>query len=198
MVSSARRSARSYTKNCRARRDESSQHALILGRHMRNRLGACIVTQDRCQFRVWAPNVRRVELELDQRAHFEPMIPEGDGYFALTVDGVRPGTAYPYRLDGERLRPDPASRLQSDGVHGPSRVVDLAHDWRDSDWRGVPLSQYVVYELHVGTFSAQGTFAGVVPELARLKALGVTAIEIMPVAQFPGARNWGYDGVFPF
>jgi maltooligosyltrehalose trehalohydrolase len=165
---------------------------------MRDRLGASIITQDRCQFRVWAPNARKVELELDQRALFEPMTPEGDGYFTLTANGVRSGTAYRFRLDGERLRPDPASRLQSDGVHGPSRVVDLAYDWRDAGWRGVPLSHYVVYELHVGTFSAQGTFAGVVPELARLKALGVTAIEIMPVAQFPGARNWGYDGVFPF
>jgi maltooligosyltrehalose trehalohydrolase len=164
---------------------------------MRNRLGASILSHDECEFRVWAPNARRVELELDQRGHFEPMSAEGDGYFALSAS-ARAGSAYRFRLDGERERPDPASRLQSDGVHGPSRVVDLSYDWQDAAWRGVPLWQYAIYELHVGTFSAKGTFAGVVPELARLKELGITALEIMPVAQFPGGRNWGYDGVFPF
>jgi maltooligosyltrehalose trehalohydrolase len=164
---------------------------------MRNRLGASIVTDERCEFRVWAPNARRVELELDPQGRFEPMSPEGEGYFT-TRASARAGTAYRFRLDGERERPDPASRLQSDGVHGPSRVVDLSHDWQDSGFRGIPLWQYVIYELHVGTFSSKGTFAGVVPDLERLRTLGITAIEIMPVAQFPGARNWGYDGVFPF
>jgi maltooligosyltrehalose trehalohydrolase len=103
-----------------------------------------------------------------------------------------------FRLDGEVERPDPAAKLQSNGVHGPSRVVDLAFDWQDVAWRGVPLHSHVIYELHVGTFSRAGTFAAVVPELGRLKKLGVTAIELMPVAQFPGGRNWGYDGVYPF
>jgi maltooligosyltrehalose trehalohydrolase len=164
---------------------------------MRRRLGANILTPDRCEFRVWAPNAGKVELELDQRGRYEVMSAESDGYFALSV-GARAGTAYRFRLDGRDDRPDPASRLQSDGVHGPSRVVDLAYDWTDAAWRGVPLWQYVIYELHVGTFSGKGTFAGIVPELARLRDLGVTAVEIMPVAQFPGGRNWGYDGVFPF
>jgi len=126
------------------------------------------------------------------------MRPEGDGYHAAILKNIEPGAPYMFRLDGELDRPDPAARLQGDGVHAPSRVVDLGYDWQDVGWRGVPRHAYVIYELHVGTFSRAGTFAGIVPELRRLKELGVTAIELMPVAQFPGTRNWGYDGVYPF
>ena len=162
------------------------------------RLGATPLPDRRCTFRVWAPRARRVEIELDAGARVESLAPERGGYHAVTLAGVEPGQAYMFRIDGGPPRPDPASRLQSDGVHGPSRVVDLAFDFRDAGFRSVPLAKYVIYELHVGTFSRAGTFAAVAGELSRLKDLGVTAIEIMPVAQFPGARNWGYDGVYPY
>jgi maltooligosyltrehalose trehalohydrolase len=165
---------------------------------MKQRLGSIVLPNQNTGFRVWAPNAREVELQLSDTGRTEPMQAEEGGYFAASVNGVGPGTPYLYRLNRELARPDPVSRLQSEGVHGPSRVVDLAFDWKDAAWGGVPLWKYVIYELHVGTFSRAGNFAGILPELERLRALGVTAIEIMPVAQFPGTRNWGYDGVYPY
>ena len=126
------------------------------------------------------------------------MRPTERGYFELEVDDVGAGARYLYRLDDAVERPDPASQLQPDGVHGPSEVADPAFSWSDAGWSGLPLSAYIIYELHVGTFSREGTFAGVEAQLPRLEALGVTAIELMPICQFPGARNWGYDGVYPF
>ena len=112
---------------------------------------------------------------------------------------MEPGTLYRLLLDGEREFADPASRHQPQGVDGPSAVVDVGSLAMDAaGWSGRPLSQYVIYELHVGTFSSESTFDGVVPYLDDLRELGVTAVELMPVAQFPGRRNWGYDGVFPF
>jgi maltooligosyltrehalose trehalohydrolase len=166
--------------------------------HSSGRLGATPLPDRSCSFRVWAPEARRVEVDFGGTGRVEAMAPEGDGCHAVTLRGVEPGAAYMFRVDGGPPRPDPASRLQNDGVHGPSRVVDLAYDFRDQAYRGVPLDRYVIYELHVGTFSRAGTFAGVAADLERLRELGVTAIEIMPVAQFPGSRNWGYDGVYPF
>jgi maltooligosyltrehalose trehalohydrolase len=165
----------------------------------KSRLGATPVPDGRCTFQVWAPQARRVEVRLVDSGRIEPLLASGDGHFAATLSQVEPGAAYLYRLDGDKERPDPASRDQRNGVHGPSRVCDLgSYQWRDHRWRGVPLRDYVIYELHVGTFSRGGTFDAVMPELERLRRLGVTALEIMPVAQFPGARNWGYDGVYPF
>jgi maltooligosyltrehalose trehalohydrolase len=120
------------------------------------------------------------------------------GYHQAIVEGVAPGSLYFYRLNGQKEYPDPASHLQPRGVHGPSQVVDSNFPWEDRDWFGLPLKEYVIYELHVGTFSTEGTFDGVIPHLDELKNLGITAIELMPVAQFPGNRNWGYDGVYPF
>ncbi len=114
------------------------------------------------------------------------------------VDDVSSGTLYRFLLNGEKQRPDPASRYQPQGVHGPSQIVDDRFEWNVSNWRGLPLEKYVIYELHVGTFTPEGTFDAIIPRLAKLKELGVTAIELMPVAQFPGERNWGYDGVYPF
>ena len=121
------------------------------------------------------------------------------GYHRTTVRNVAPGSRYFYRLDGAQEKPDPGSRFQPEGVHGPSAVVDLNQfHWTDASWRGLPLEKTVFYEVHVGTFSPEGTFTAVIPHLDRLAELGVNTIELMPIAQFPGSRNWGYDGVYPF
>jgi maltooligosyltrehalose trehalohydrolase len=121
------------------------------------------------------------------------------GYFRAVVDGVDPRGRYLYRLDGEETRPDPASRFQPDGVHGASQVVDsAAFRWTDQSWKGVALRDTVFYELHVGTYTHEGTLTALIPHLDRLADLGMTTVELMPLAQFPGGRNWGYDGVFPF
>ena len=120
------------------------------------------------------------------------------GYFTAAVEEIAPGARYLYCLDGRSKRPDPASRFQPEGVHGPSEVVDSDFAWTDHGWPGIPLEQYVLYELHVGTFTLQSTFDAMIPRISELRDLGITAIELMPVAQFPGRRNWGYDGVYPF
>jgi maltooligosyltrehalose trehalohydrolase len=122
----------------------------------------------------------------------------GRGYYRAAVEGVVPGGRYFYRLDGGPDRPDPASRCQADGVHGPSEVIDCHFPWTDAGWGGLPLEDYLIYETHIGTFTPEGTFDAAIRRLDELKELGVTAFEVMPVAQFPGARNWGYDGVFPY
>lgn len=127
-----------------------------------------------------------------------PMTTDGSGYHWLALENVEPGAEYFYRLDGGLERPDPASRVQPRGVHGPSAVADPAYQWKDGGWKGLPQERAVIYELHTGTFSPEGTFAGIIPRLDALKDLGVTVIALMPVAQFPGRRNWGYDGVYPF
>jgi maltooligosyltrehalose trehalohydrolase len=126
------------------------------------------------------------------------MTPEESGYHTVRVDGLGEGTRYFYRLPGKRLRPDPVSRFQPLGVHGPSEVVDPeAFDWEDHFWKGMAPEKMILYEIHVGTFTAAGTFEAVIPLLDYLQEeLGVTALELMPVAQFPGERNWGYDGTF--
>ena len=104
-----------------------------------------------------------------------------------------------YLIDGNKERPDPVSRWQPDGVHGPSRVVDPdAFHWNDAGWKGIALEDYVIYELHIGTFTPGGTFESAIEKLDHLRETGITAVEIMPVAQFPGARGWGYDGVLPY
>lgn len=162
-------------------------------------LGACYQGSNRCAFRVWAPTTELVELHLtgpDQR--FLPLSKHADGYHRARLEEIAPGTDYQYRLDGQLERPDPASRWQPHGVHGPSRVFDPEFAWTDSSWVGLPLRNYVLYELHVGAYAAEGTFDAILPHLHQLKELGITALELMPVAQFPGTRNWGYDGVYPF
>ena len=149
-------------------------------------------------FRVWAPSVTSVEVELvDAGALKMPL--QRDGEYFQGVVPAAPGDRYWYWLDGGVRRPDPASRSQPDGVHGPSQVVDpTCYKWNDKEWCGIPLEQYIFYELHVGTFTPAGTFDGVIARLDYLVELGITALELMPVAQFPGERNWGYDGTFPF
>ncbi|MGQ0713944.1 MAG: malto-oligosyltrehalose trehalohydrolase [Gemmatimonadaceae bacterium] len=147
-------------------------------------------------FSLWAPNATKgVAVRLEEGQTY-PLEPRDGGVYEATVRDAHGGTDYRYVLDGGRVVPDPVSRFQPQGVHGPSRVVDpAAYRWRDAAWRGIEMRDAVIYELHVGTFSDEGTFAGVIPHLSGLRDLGITAIEIMPVAEFPGARNWGYDGV---
>jgi maltooligosyltrehalose trehalohydrolase len=162
------------------------------------RPGAWPLGEDRTDFRVWAPLANSVAVEILDRRERVPLHETVDGAFA-GVARCGPGSRYVYVLDGDVVRADPASRWQPEGVHGPSRVVDLGdHDWNDDSFGPVPLSDAVLYELHVGTFTKGGTFASAVASLDDLVALGITAVEVMPIAQFPGARNWGYDGVFPF
>ena len=159
------------------------------------RPGAWAGEGDGTAFQVWAPFAERVELDLgDGRVPLEGL---GDGWHGRVCEAVA-GTRYGYVLDGGDPLPDPASGWQPDGVHGRSAVAPVQHPWTDREWRGMPLEQLVLYELHVGTFTAEGTFDAAVPRLAELAELGVTAIELMPVAEFPGGRNWGYDGVFPY
>ena len=152
-------------------------------------------------FRVWAPASHSVEVVIErpdsQSAHRLTRSP--DGTFSIVLPEVTAGDRYRYRLDHDRVLPDPASRWQPEGVHGPSQVVDpQSFQWTDGQWTGVDLADAVFYELHVGTFSPEGTFAGATARLPALAALGVTIVELMPVADFPGARNWGYDGVALF
>ncbi|TVP71426.1 MAG: malto-oligosyltrehalose trehalohydrolase [Leptolyngbya sp. LCM1.Bin17] len=163
-------------------------------------IGAILQADQRCRFGLWGPELQSVELQLlSPQTVTVPLEPGDRGFWSVTVDGVAPGTQYRYRLNGDVAYPDPASQSQPEGVHGPSAVVDhSAYGWGDQDWGNIPLPDYVIYELHVGTFTPEGSFEAAIARLPDLKALGITAIEIMPVAQFPGQRNWGYDGVFPY
>lgn len=165
-------------------------------------LGASWKADGTCTFLVWAPRAKGVEARiLGPTERTIEMQALERGYFFASADAVRSGCLYRYYLkyeDDEKERPDPASRFQPKGVHGPSEIVDSRFDWSDESWRGIALQNYVVYELHIGTFTPEGTFDAAISRLQDLKELGITAIEIMPVAQFPGARNWGYDGVYPF
>ena len=145
-------------------------------------------------FKVWAPGQERVELLAGGRRH--PMTPTQRGWWEAEGVAAEPGMRYGYSLDGGDVRPDPRSPSQPDGVFGLSEVVDhAAHAWGDAGWRGLPLAGSVLYELHVGTFSPQGTFDGVIERLPHLVELGIDLVELMPVAEFDGARGWGYDGV---
>lgn len=163
-------------------------------------LGARRLTDGRVSFRVWAARHERVDLELvEPQKRCIPMRKCERGYFEAVLEDVAPSSLYRYVLEGELTRPDPASRFQPRGVHGPSQLVETGSMvWTDQDWKGLPLADYIIYELHVGTFTERGTFDAVIPHLDELKQLGITAVELMPVAQFPGSRNWGYDGVYPF
>jgi maltooligosyltrehalose trehalohydrolase len=164
--------------------------------------GATVLKDGSVRFSVWAPNARRVAVHIltGEAAGEHELAKVGEsGVHEGVVRNVAAGADYKYVLfsrDGRCEFPDPVSRWQPEGVHGPSRVLDpRAFRWTDSAWRGIPMADYIIYELHVGTFTTAGTFDAAIEDLARLRTLGVTAIEIMPVAQFPGGRNWGYDGV---
>ena len=147
--------------------------------------------------RLWAPMAKTVALKTDTE---EPiaMMQDNYGYWSLQTDKIKPGDKYWFVIDGARELADPASLAQPDDVHGASLAIDLHHDWNDAHWKNIPLNDYIIYELHTGTFSPAGNFQGITARLDHLIMLGITAVELMPVAAFPGPRNWGYDGVFPF
>ena len=149
-----------------------------------------------CLFTVWAPHCESVELVVGETAY--EMTKVCHEYWTVSIENILSGTSYRFRLDNHKELPDPASRHQANGVHGSSSVVDTQFPWTDESWKDIPLAEMVIYELHVGTFSPEGNFEGVIRRLDYLKEMGITTIELMPVAQFPGNRNWGYDGVYPF
>jgi maltooligosyltrehalose trehalohydrolase len=152
-----------------------------------------------CTFCTWAPLLKSVNLKLINSSQSLPMTQDGHGFWSLQLKDIAAGDRYQFVFgDQENPLPDPASRWQPDGVHAPSAVASKEFKWTDHAWKGIPLEQMIIYELHVGTFTKEGTFEGVVSKLDHLASLGINAIEIMPIAQFPGTRNWGYDGVFPF
>jgi maltooligosyltrehalose trehalohydrolase len=153
----------------------------------------------RCHFVVWAPFAQKVAVHISSpQERVIPLSRGNYGYHEAEVIGVSAVSHYLYRLDDNQEYPDPTSRYQPEGVHGPSEVVDSSFPWADEGWRGLPLEKYIIYELHTGTFTREGTFEAVIPYLDYPVSLGVTAMELMPVAQFPGSRNWGYDGAFPY
>jgi len=164
------------------------------------RIGANNLGDGRCEFCVWAPLLDEVALRIvSPEEYIIPMEKDRQGYWRVVVNQVFPRTLYLYRLDGNLDRPDPASGFQPDGVHRPSQVIDHnSFQWEDRNWSGIPLKEMIIYELHVGTFTRDGSFEAIIPRLDDLCDLGITAINIMPVAQFPGGRNWGYDGVHPY
>ena len=155
---------------------------------------------NQCRFCVWAPHAQKMSVKLlTKPERFIPMQKDEKGYWHVIIEDVSPGTIYSYTLDGDRERPDPASFFQPDGVHKASQVIDHnAFKWQDDDWKGIPLPDMIMYELHIGTFTIKGTFDAAIARIDDLKELGINTIEIMPVAQFPGERNWGYDGVYPY
>ena len=162
--------------------------------------GAEVQPDGSVRFRLWAPAAKSVTLTLENvKTSALPLAAAGQGWFELSTSQARAGSLYRFQIDGKTLVPDPASRFQPQDVHGPSKVIDAsAFPWNDHDWRGRPWEEAVIYELHVGTFTSEGTFRGVEQKLDYLRDLGVTAIELMPLSDFPGSRNWGYDGVLPF
>ncbi|BAZ24322.1 malto-oligosyltrehalose trehalohydrolase [Kalymmatonema gypsitolerans NIES-4073] len=163
------------------------------------RIGAHYLGDSRCEFRVWAPNAEAAAVKIvSPQERVLPMQQKEEGYWQVTDEEIQPGTQYFYQLNKGESRPDPASNFQPLDVHGASQVIDHTFSWNDSSWSGIPLESMIIYELHVGTFTQEGTFEAIISRLKDLQELGVNAIEIMPVAQFPGDRNWGYDGVYPF
>jgi maltooligosyltrehalose trehalohydrolase len=161
--------------------------------------GAEVREDGTTRFRLWSPGAQRVELWLEEPERSIPMPRDAGGWAEHVTSNAPPGTRYRYRIDGEVLVPDPAARFQPGDVHGASEVVDpLAYAWADAEWAGLPPERLVFYELHTGTVTSAGTFRGVIEKLDHLRTLGVTAVELLPVADFPGRWGWGYDGVLFF
>lgn len=167
-----------------------------IGQRWELRFGARVLPGGGVTFRVWAPRAKTLAIRiLGDEPRTLPMTAESVDEFALTIPDAAAGDDYLLALDDGRLRPDPVSRWQAHGVHGPSRIVDPgSFQWTDRHWKGMPLRQFVIYEIHAGAFTSEGTFEAIIPRLPYLRQLGITAVELMPVVQFPGDRNWGYDG----
>lgn len=163
-------------------------------------VGAYFEADNRCRFRLWAPQKKEAQLHIVSPAErWVPMTKVDESCFEVEIPDCPLDILYFYVLDDGSDLPDPASHHQPQGVHGPSAVVDhRTYRWSDQSWNNHPLQEFILYELHVGTFTEEGTFEAIIPRLDALKELGINAIEIMPIAQFPGSRNWGYDGVFPY
>src|ERR1051326_3775698 len=163
--------------------------------HLSQHLGATPAA-DGVEFRVWAPAASSVGVDLPETGDIVAMDRDDDGVWSTTLRDAKPGTRYFYRLNGDLRRPDPYSRFQPEGVHGPSQVVDAAsYQWHDHQWRGLAIQGLVIYQAHVGTGTPEGTLDALIGQLSRLKDLGVTAIQLLPLAEFTGTRNWGYDSV---
>ncbi|MFZ2198942.1 MAG: malto-oligosyltrehalose trehalohydrolase [Thermodesulfovibrionales bacterium] len=163
-------------------------------------LGATVIDPQSTSFKVWAPERDSVCVKIVSGKTCEiPLRRSAQGYFTGIAEGVVAGDRYIYVLDQTNSYPDPASRFQPEGVHSPSQVIDpFEHSWSDNEWKGMSWQDFIIYELHAGVFTKEGTFEAIIPLLDYLIDFGITAIELMPVAQFPGNRNWGYDGVYPF
>ncbi len=161
-------------------------------------LGAVPLANQVTRFTLWAPAHQRVAVSLVDQSRTVEMSPGKGGYHTVEIEGVGPGDRYFYKLTDGNHRPDPASRYQGDGVHGPSQVVQRDFDWSDQAWQAIPVQNFIIYELHVGTFTDGGTFCQAIDRLDELVDLGITAIELMPVADAAGRWNWGYDGVCLF
>ena len=156
------------------------------------------IEKGKTRFRVWAPKASSVDVCKENGSLIVSMAPEKKGYYSALVDQDLQGADYLYRLNGTSLYPDPASKFQPHGVHSASRVVDIDFQWQNHDKPTPPPDNWVIYELHVGSFSPDGTFDAVMPSLSHLRSIGINAIELMPVAAFPGRFGWGYDGVYPY
>jgi maltooligosyltrehalose trehalohydrolase len=159
------------------------------------KFGANCMADGGVEFRVWAPKLRSLAVRIGEPERMIPLTRQQDGIFSVVVPDAVAGTEYQFLLNDDRLRPDPVSRWQPYGVHGASRVVDPgSFAWSDAHWAGLPLKDFITYELHIGTFTPEGTFEAAIAKLPYLRDVGITAVELMPVVEFPGNRNWGYDG----
>src|SRR5690606_33728855 len=152
-----------------------------------------------CLIRVWAPEKQSIDLVVlnGESRYLIPLTKDEFGYWSGAAE-LSHGVRYLYRIDGEKEYADPASRYQPEGVKGPSEIVSSRFNWTDEGWKGIEPAEMIMYEIHTGTFSPKGNFEGVIERLPYLRELGINTIELMPIVQFPGERNWGYDGTFPF
>ncbi len=166
---------------------------------MGKKVGAVYIGHEKVEFCVWAPFAESIEVVVKNIQEPVALTKDDQGYWCKTLNDIKPGTLYKFRLNKKDEFPDPASLSQPQGVHSLSQVIDHSgHSWQDNAWKGREVDDMIIYELHVGTFTPAGTFEAIIEKLDHLEELGINTLELMPIAQFPGERNWGYDGVYPF